>query len=270
MLNKIDNPLISQYLFPVIEAGSLDKSEGKELNSKTDGHTALSCTYFEATPESPVILYFPSSSDTIASFSTMAEEFQKYNISTIYASYRGYGDSTGPQSFSTLLEDAGNLVEGITKQLSLKENKRPLFVMGQSLGTVFAIDAVLKNESFVKGLILDSSICETQPYLENIGVDITELDFTEEEGFNNLDKIVNIKLSTIIFHGSKDPIVNAAKAESLQACSGAKSKKFFVVPGGGHGDLATVGGGIYYQTIKSHLDTTCGVNTWREQRRKKK
>lgn len=267
---KIDNILISQHLFPVTRTGEKQSTIGEELDFLVNDDIKIVCHYFEANADSPVLLYFPAGTETVESFVPFANQYQKGGISIVYVSYRGYGKSSGLPCVSAVIEDANSLLDMVKQRLQERGNTNPLFIMGQSLGSVFAIDVTLNNDEKVKGIILNSSISSTREYLTALGVDSSSTAFPEEEGFNNLKKIENIKLPTIIFHGAKDPLVKVAEAESLQACSGARSKQFFVIPGAAHGDLNTIGGDIYYETLKNYLNTTCGVNTWRQRRRRSK
>ncbi len=270
MSSKIDNILISQQLFDVERPAEEQSTIGEELEFLINDDTRIVCHYFEAKTDSPVLLFFPAVTETAESFVPFANKYQKNGISIVYVSYRGFGKSSGTPSVSAIVEDSNSLVDKVIERLQEKGNTNPLFIMGQSLGSVFAIDATLNNTDKLKGIILNSSISSTREYLAALGIDSPINDIPEEEGFNTLKKIEEIKLPTIIFHGANDPLVKVADAESLQACCGARSKQFFVIPGGTHGDLITVGGDTYYETLKNYLNTTCGVNTWRQRRRKHK
>ena len=139
--------------------------------------------------------------------------------------------------------------------------------MGQSLGSICAIDTVLKNGDSLKGLIIESGICGTASFLEAMGASLEHADILEEDGFNNIEKIEKIKTPTLIFHGARDVLVAAAEAENLQASSGARTKQFFIIPGAEHHTLGETGGELYVQAIKQFTDTVCGVNTWRKKRK---
>jgi hypothetical protein len=119
----------------------------------------------------------------------------------------------------------------------------------------------------IKGLILESGICDTTSFLEALGASGVQTDFTEKEGFNTLEKIEKIKIPTLIFHGACDGLVAIAEAENLQASSGARAKQFFVIPGADHHTVGKTGGKLYIKTIKEFIDTVSGVNTWRQKRR---
>jgi len=143
----------------------------------------------------------------------------------------------------------------------------PIFVMGQSLGSICAINTVFKKSDLVKGLIIESGVCGTKIYLQAMGVSLEQTDITEQEGFNTIEKIAKIKIPTLIFHGARDELVTIAEAEKIQASSGARTKQFIVIPGAKHHTVNEIGGDLYIQTIKKFTDTVCGVNTWRQKRK---
>lgn len=271
MFTKIDNSPILQHLFPGIpQADSAETGFGTEIFFQIDNEVSLCCNYLEASASSPTILYFPSRQETSSTFAASAAEYQNHGINVFYVCYRGFGKSTGAPTTSTLLQDAHALLKLIKKSQKDNSNTGELFVMGQEIGSVFAIDLALNHKDLIKGLIIESGICTTIQYLTQIGVVAPESFISEEEGFNNISKIEKIEMPTLIFHGSRNQYTTTAEAELLQSYSGARSKQFFIIPGAEHNNLAQTGGALYFQTIKKHMDTVCGVNTWRQRRQKTK
>jgi pimeloyl-ACP methyl ester carboxylesterase len=80
-------------------------------------------------------------------------------------------------------------------------------------------------------------------------------------------KIARITKPTFILHGARDEIIPAAEAEKLQACCGAKSKEFQIVPGADHNSIMAVAGRLYFQTIKQFIDKISGTSSWRKRRK---
>ncbi len=142
--------------------------------------------------------------------------------------------------------------------------------MGRSLGSACAIDLVSRYPDDFKGLILDSAFANTLPLAKRLGYDISNHDITEEDCFNNLAKIRKITNPTLIFHGARDQIIPVAEAEKLQAESGAKTKQFHIVPGADHNSIISIGGSLYFETIKNFINIVTGKNTWRQRRKSHK
>lgn len=228
---------------------------------------SLSCRFYPAAAGDPVILFFPSPTAPGGFFDTLAAKYNEQSISVLLMSYRGQMDNDGEPSITHMLDDGDRLVKESGAWLQQKGYTGAIFIMGHSLGSTCAINTVLKNPDSVKGLIIESGICETEAFLQALGVPSELASVSEDEGFDNIKKIEQITLPTLIFHGAKDSVVSVAQAENLQSCSGAKSKQFFVIPGADRDNLPETGGDLYFQTIKKHIDTVCGVNTWRQRRK---
>ncbi|MBU1567237.1 MAG: lysophospholipase [Proteobacteria bacterium] len=228
----------------------------------------MTCRFYLSNPEAPAVIYFHGGGESSDSFDAEAEAFTQEGINVFLASHRGFGKSTGTASMSTLLADAGLQFSLAIEWLAAKKYSGAIIVMGRSLGSVCALDVVNNNPDSIKAMILESAFCDTLPLLTAIGAEKSAEEISEEDGFNNLHKIAKIKVPTLLFHGSKDVLVPIPQVEKLQAASGAKNKQFLIIPGAKHDTVSQVGGGLYFKTIKGFIDTICGINTWRQRRRK--
>lgn len=270
--SKLDRPeILATIFFPRKEESAAPSPAGKdiEIDVAENGPT-LSCRLHISDKSDPVILYFHGNGEIVSDYDDVAADYNAVGINVFFATYRGYGRSSGSPSVSALFHD--NVIVARYLQNYLKENSftGPLFVMGRSLGSASAIDLACRYPDDVKGLILDSAFADTLPLAKRLGYDISAHDITEEDCFNNVEKIRKITSPTLIFHGSRDQVIPVAEAEKLQAESGAKTKQFHVVPGADHNSLISVGGALYFETIKNFMDTVTGRNTWRQRRRSHK
>jgi hypothetical protein len=269
ILSKIDQTDIFSLLFqpPTDYIGSCP-ANAEDVSLNIAEGVALSCRFYLFAQDAPILLYYHSGYDSSDVFDPEAEAFNHCGINVFLASYRGFGRSTGKPAFSSLFADARMLFSLATEWLQGRGCGGPLFVMGRSLGAVCTLDVVHANPESVKGMIIESGYCETMSLLQAIGADTAPLAISEEEGFNNLEKIAKIKIPTMIFHGSRDILVPVAQAEKLQAASGARNKQFLIIPGATHHTVSKTGGKLYFKTIKEFIETTCGINTWRQRRKK--
>ncbi len=266
--SKIDQSEVSALLFPsqsISPSPCPDNAEDVIL--EVGSGVVLNCRYYFVDQNGPVLFYYPATGGSTFSFDIVAENFLKKGINVFLASYRGCGKNSGSPSVGAMYEDSEKLFHLAMEWLSGRAWTGPLFVMGQSLGSICAIDTVLNNSDLVKGLIIESGVCGTTSYLEAMGVNQEQADIPEEDGFNTIEKIEEIKTPTLIFHGARDRLVTIAEAEKNQASSGARTKQFFIIPGAEHHTVCETGGDLYIQTIKQFTDTVCGVNTWRQKRR---
>jgi len=266
--SKIDQPEILALLFPSdrnIPSPCPASAEDISFTSGREG--ALTYRFYYTDPKAPILFYYPATIGSAASFDALAEQYGKRGMNVFLASYRGCGINSGSPAIATMYADAEKMFPLAVDWLKSKGYTGALFIMGQSLGCLCAIDTVVNNSEAVKGMIIESGIYGTASFLQAIGVSEKQADIAEEEGFNHGQKIAKIKIPTLIFHGAKDRQVAVAEAEKLQAASGARSKQFFVIPGAEHHTVTETGGDLLIQAIKQFADTVCGVNTWRQKRK---
>jgi hypothetical protein len=265
---KIDQPEVTALLFSrKNNAHSLCPDNAEDIFLEIESGISLQCRFYFAAQDAPVLFVYPATTGDSHSFDSVAEDYRRQGINIFLTSYRGCGINSGTPSVSAMYADSEKLLHLALNWLSDKNCLGPYFIMGQSLGSTCAIDAVVKSEDSIKGLILESGICDTASFLGALGANAEMADINEREGFNTLEKIEKIKIPTLIFHGARDPLVAIAEAENLQASSGARAKQFFVIPGADHHTVGKTGGKLYIKTIKEFIDTVSGVNTWRQKRR---
>lgn len=266
--SKIDQPEIISLLFPSqTKITSPCPENAEDVIFEADSGVILNCRYYLKDLQAPLLFLYPATDVSTDSFDTVATKYLMQGMNVFLASYRGCGKNSGTPSVGAMYTDSEKLFQLAIDWLRDKGCTGHLFVMGQSLGSICAIDTVYKNGESIKGLIIESGICDTTAFLEAMGASLGHAGISEEEGFNNIEKIEKIKNPTLIFHGARDQLVAIAEAEKLQASSGARTKQFFVIPGAEHHTVGYTGGDLYVQTIKKFTDTVCGVNTWRQKRR---
>jgi alpha-beta hydrolase superfamily lysophospholipase len=271
--SRIDRPEILALLFPAPgKEHSPCPSGAEDIDLETGSGVVLHCRYYSAGQDAPVLFLYPATAVTSQSFDPVGQKYLLHGVSVFLASYRGCGKNSGSPSVGAMYADSEQLLHlAIDWLKNDKGCHGPFFVMGQSLGSICAIDTVCNNGELIKGLILESGICGTASFLAAIGASpeqpVEQTDVLEKEGFNTLEKIEKITVPTLIFHGSRDKLVSVAEAEKIQASSGARTKQFFVIPGAEHSTVGETAGDLYVKTIKQFIDTVSGVNTWRQKRK---
>lgn len=264
---KIDTPEIIDSLFTIPVEGISDCPEhAEDIAFTMADKTILSCRFYLAEKDGPTLLYFHGGREVASQYDEIAKSYQKNGLNLLFASYRGYGKSEGIPGIMSLITDSQTLAQKANNFLKERGYNGPLFVMGKSVGSAFAIETAYKFPEHIKGLIIDSGFCDTIPFFSAWGIDTEKLGLSEDDGFDNRKKIEEIKIPTLILHGARDVMVPPALAETLQASSGARSKQFHIVPGAEHGKVAEAGGELYYQTITTFINTASGINTWRQRR----
>ena len=194
--------------------------------------------------------------------------YMQLGLNFLVADYRGYGWSSGNPSASALLEDGRRVFEFISKWLAENNYSGKIFIMGRSMGSAPAIDIASQNIDGLSGLIIESGFAETVPLAMTLGIDLAALGVSEQDCFNNLDKISRVTIPTFIIHGQQDSLIPLWHARKLHSECGAKSKELQIVPGADHNTVISVAGMLYFQAIKSYVDKITGASDWRKRRKK--
>lgn len=268
-LAKLDLPEIRQHLLkPPLENNGCCPANGADVNLTICAGITLACRFYLAADDAPTVIYFHGGCESSDTFDTEAKSFVEAGMNVFLTSIRGFGKSSGSPSLATLLDDAIIQFSLATKWLAENKYSGPIALIGRSLGSVCVLHVVAENPDSIKAMILESAFCETLPMLTALGVEKSTLEISEDDGFDNLQKIAQIKIPTLLLHGARDTIVPVIQAEKLQAASGARNKQFLVIPGAEHDCVSRTGGQLYYSTIMGFINTVCGINTWRQRRKK--
>jgi len=268
--SKLDRPEILSCIFSPVKlkkcSAPVSSTDLEIAVCGTD--ITLGCRLHVSSPDAPLIIFFHGNGETVADYDASAQGYNQVDINILIATYRGYGWSGGEPSVSALFLDNMKILEFITRYCIENGLSGPIFIMGRSLGSASAIDLAQRCPDQVKGLIIDSGFADSLPLAKRLGYDLTSTDITEEDCFNNLAKIREVTVPTLILHGALDQVIPLVEAEKLQAESAARIKQFFIIPGADHNSLLQVAGTLYFETIKKFTDTLSGRNNWRQRRKK--
>lgn len=269
--SKLDRPeVLSHIFYPKHQERTALPEYSCDFDCTVEENIVLGCRFHTASQEAPTIIYFHDHVETVADYDEIAGKYTAFGMNLLMTTYRGYGWSTGSPTVSTMLLDTDIILQKALGWLEEKGHSGSIFVMGRSLGSASAIDLTERHQGTIKGLIIESGFSDTIPFTHTLGIETEGTDITEEDCFRNCEKMAEIKIPTLILHGSADSMIPVRLAEKLQACCGARAKQFLVIPGAEHNTMITTGGDLYFQTIKSFIDKTCGVTKWQYKRRKYK
>ncbi|MGB5230867.1 MAG: alpha/beta hydrolase [Desulfoprunum sp.] len=265
----LDRPeYLAHIFFPVpADRSPLPDNAEDVFITVTEG-VRLGCRLYAAAPDSPTILYFHGNGEVVSDYDEIADDYRRQGLNLFIATYRGYGWSDGTPTVTAMFSDALTISSFVTGWLAENKFGGPLIVMGRSLGSASAIEIALHHGQHYKGMILESGFADTLPLAEALGIGLDGVDIREQDCFNNGGKIAGIKLPTLILHGARDQLIPPYQAEKLQMQSGARNKQFLLIPGADHNSLITMAGVRYFQCIRKFIDEICGLNTWRQRRRK--
>lgn len=266
--SKLDHPeILSRIFYPRRESVTPLPPGACDHGVTVEPGIDIGCRFYSTDPAAPSILYFHGNGETVGDHDTIGPRYNAVGINLLVTDYRGYGWSDGQPTVTAMFHDAAILLKETRRWLEINGYAGPLFLMGRSLGSACAIDLAATYPDAIRGLIIESGFADTLPLACFLGLELNRYTIREEECFNNMAKIAGITKPTFILHGARDEIIPAAEAERLQACCGARSKEFQIVPGADHNSIMAMAGNLYFQAIRQFIDKTTGASSWRKRRK---
>ena len=266
--SKLDQPGVLRSIFhPRMEMGIVPPpNNAVDVDIPVDEDIQVHARFHLAAEEDPSILFFHGNGEIVSDYDEIGPYYSKHGMNFLAVDYRGYGRSSGSPDVTSMLGDAHMVLETAKEWLNKAEHTGPLFIMGRSLGSAAAIELAASHSDDIAGLIIESGFATTLPLLMKLGVDITAMGITEDDGFRNVRKISTFTKPTLIIHGQYDEIIPVNAAAILQAESPARSKELQVVPGASHNTIIAQAGDMYFSVIKQFINKISGI---RATRRKK-
>ncbi|MBU1710300.1 MAG: alpha/beta hydrolase [Proteobacteria bacterium] len=267
---KLDHPDILAVLFHPRKDVSTQPPPNAVAHdiSVADGITVEGRLHL-SDPAAPHILFFHGNGEIVSDYDDIGPMYNAVGLNFLAVDYRGYGNSTGTPTASSMMADAHTIFSWIKEWMSRENRTGSLIVMGRSLGSACAIELAASYPEDIVGLIIESGFAHTLPLLLTLGVDANTLDFSEMNGFKNAQKISGIAKPTLILHGQFDEIIPVASAEILQSLSPAKGKEFQMVPGADHNTIIEKTGRMYFEVIKRFTDKIACIKPKRYVSRRK-
>lgn len=266
--HALDRPEILRVLFYPRQTGKTRPPAGAQnLDLRMADGVVIGGRLFTAAKDAPLILFFHGNGETVPDYDDVGPLYTELQINFLVVDYRGYGWSGGKPSAGRMISDGREIYHSIRQWLQDNGYSGKVLVMGRSLGSVSAIDLAALYDAEIGGLLIESGFAETIPLARTLGIDLAALGLTEQDGFNNLDRIEKVSKPTFILHGQQDTLIPLWQAQKLHAACGARSKELQIVPGADHNSLLAVAGKLYFQEIKRFVDKATGGSDWRTRRK---
>ena len=218
------------------------------------GEEHLHGWFFPLEKGSPVILFCHGNAGNITHRLENVNLFLENGLQVFIFDYRGYGRSSkGRNSEKGLYEDAGAAYDWLTRDKEIMPGNVILF--GRSLGGAAAVSLAMSRQ--VRALVIESAFTSTRDMAKTMPL-FRLLSPLLPKNYNNLKKIRDIRIPTLIIHGDADEIVPFFMGEELfQAAAG--PKYFYRIKGAGHNDTYVMGGEKYFQIINGFVKKTLSL-----------
>jgi uncharacterized protein len=260
-LHKLDRPEILRVIFYPRQTERNPAPPGaRDIDFSVDQDIRIGCRLYAAEKDAPVIFYFHGNGEIVADHDDLGPFYTDQSLNFLVCDYRGYGWSGGSPSVGAIIGDGRVLYEKTRKWLAENGYTGSFLVMGRSLGSANAIDLAAEYSDEIDGLIIESGFAETLPLAANLGIDLSAMGLTEEDGFNNIGKIEKVTKPILILHGQTDSLIPLGQAQKLHSAAGAKYKELQIVPGADHNSMVATGGKLYFQTIRRFAAKAAGTD----------
>ena len=199
-----------------------------------------------------VLLYFHGKSSNISSNLSHSHRFHQMGFSVFILDYRGYGLSQGYFPTETsVYEDVDTAWNYLVNRRGIAPEN--IVIYGHSLGGAIAIDLAHRQPN-AAGAIVEASFTSMRdmvdyqyPYFN-----IFPIDWILTHRFDSITKVKDLKIPVLFTHGTADTVVPHYMSEALFEAT-PDQKQLFIVPTAHHGNIASVSGDKYFETIREFM-----------------
>lgn len=250
-LSLYDRPEITSFLFyPRTDNSKAYGPNMLDLDIPVDEGVVIGARLHIAEKNSPVILFFHGNGEVVSDYDDLGALYTRMNINFLPVDYRGYGRSTGRPSVSAMIKDCHGIYKFIKDWLRDNGYTGKLIIMGRSLGSASALELASQYKNDINGLIIESGFAYALPLLQLLGVNTEALGIKEEDGLNNIGKIMEFTNPTLVIHAERDHIIPFSDGKTLFESSRAQNKQFLKIPGANHNDIFAVGLKEYMNAVR--------------------
>jgi fermentation-respiration switch protein FrsA (DUF1100 family) len=214
------------------EALDLSTFDGERLRAWWMPHVSARAT----------VLYLHGNGGNLSMWAPILVQLWHQGLAVLAVDYRGYGLSSGRPSERGLYLDTAAAAAAIEARAD--RSRAPLIYWGRSLGVVMAIHAARQKKP--DGLILEAGFPSVRAVLE--GSPLWLLSWFSSYSFPAERWLKELDVPTLVFHGDRDSVISFHLGQRLyEAVRG--PKRFVVIPGGDHNDLAPPDPKAYWAAI---------------------
>ena len=151
-----DQPFLLQFIFYPRKDFTPCPANAFDLSVLVGDGVSIFCRFYVGHPEWPWILFFHGNGEVVSDYDEISPLYHQKEINLVVADYRGYGASTGAPTLTDLVQDAHVIFKEVKGELSRKNLRKELWVMGRSLGSISALELAYHYQEEIKGLIIES------------------------------------------------------------------------------------------------------------------
>ncbi len=210
-----------------------------------------------------LIFFYGNGETVINASSTLYWLAASLKMDVLAVDYRGYGFSDGTPGLETISSDVVIVYDYLVNEIyKTKENRKPLFIFGRSLGSVFALKVALNRRA--DGVILQappSSIVDIIaawrkiiPWYVRWLVRLKPDERLKKLHPQPINDIKNLSAPLLVIHGTEDRIVPIELGRQMYEKAGSAKKQFCEVKRVGHNNLP-INRGTAKDCISTFIET---------------
>jgi pimeloyl-ACP methyl ester carboxylesterase len=240
---------------PPLARGGARKGERVLATPQSHRRTVASVRALNKGGLGGVVLYLHGNGSNVGANVEHANRFHRLGLSVFAIDYRGYGKSQGDfPSESQVYEDAQLAWDYLVKQRGVNPNQ--IYIYGHSLGGAIAIDLAVHHPE-AAGLIVEGSFTSTRAMVDfQKGLFwLFPIDLLLTQRFDSVSKVDRLQMPVLFIHGTADNVVPVEMSKKLFDAA-PEPKQLYIVPGGGHNNVAQIGGAEYLQIVSQFLGSS--------------
>ena len=253
--SSLDQPFLLQFIFYPRKDFIPCPKNAFDLFVAVGDNISISCRFYTGNGEWPWILFFHGNGEVVSDYDEISPFYHQKKINLVVADYRGYGASTGTPTLTDLVKDTHVIFRGVGEELSRRDLRKDLWVMGRSLGTIAALELASQRQQKMKGLIIESGFPSVLRIMFHLGMPAQVMG-REKIDQECLERIKQIFLPTLIIHGDQDSLVPLENAKAIYQHLGTREKKLLIIPSATHNDIMLVGFKDYFNSIQQFIEKT--------------
>ena len=253
--STLDRPEILNHIFhPRSEWRGTESGRETDIAIPVEAAVSIGARFHMADKNGPNILFFHGNGEIVSDYDDLGPIYNRMGINFLAFDYRGYGRSGGAPTVGAMMRDCATAYDFTRKWLSENGWTGPVIAMGRSLGSASALELVSTRQEGIDGLIIESGFAFAEPLLRLLGVDVRGLNFSEDKGFRNLDKIRTFNKPVLIIHAEFDHIIPFSDGQAFFDASPSADKLLLKISGANHNDIFSRALIEYMAAIKSFAE----------------
>jgi len=253
--SQIDQPSILRYIFYPRGDVTFCPDNAFDLSVPVEADVSISCRFYAGHEKWPWILFFHGNGEVVSDYDGIAPLYLQRKLNLVVADYRGYGANDGSPTLTALIQDAHKIFQKVREELSKRNFRDDLWVMGRSLGSISVLELAHEHQDAVRGLIIESGFSSVVRIITHLGIPAHGIALKSVDTAC-LEMIRKIHTPTLIIHGEEDTLVPLQEARDLYQYVGTDDKELLIIPSANHNDIMFVGYSTYFETLQRFIEKT--------------